>query len=240
MRKLDHVWTYACIDLDESVVEPQTVERQMEVCSLVAQMAVDAGVDILESGTPMMYGAGYESIERLRRVIGPDFPLVADLKAQDGCEFFFNLCKKHGADYATVCVVNNDGGLKAALAAKETCGIKVIADLFATPAPQLVERAKECEAMGADVIQLHFGYDENRLNIYPGRRDSDYVKEVAEAIHIPLFVVANEREDVERAVRDGADGILFGFVLKDNSRQSFENTRDFVEMVREFDKKYNS
>lgn len=239
MRKFDHVWTYACIDIDETFVEPQTPERQLEVCKLIAQMAMDAGVDIMEAGTPMMYSWGYRGIRELRNVVGPDFPLAADPKAQDGCECFFTNCKRYGADYATVCVVNNDGGFKAALDAKKNCGIKVVADLFATPEDQLVSRAVECEKMGADVIQLHFGYDENRLNIFPGRRDSDHVKEIAAAINIPLFVVANEPEDVERCVRDGADCILFGFVLKDNSRESFENTRRFVEMVHEFDRKYN-
>ena len=240
MKKFDHVWSYACIDFTALDIDPESINKQMMDCELVAQLCMDAGVDIMEAGTPMLYAFGYECVARLRCIVGPDFPLAADPKAQDGCQFFFNNYKRYGADYATVCVVNNDGGFEAALDAKKDCGIKVVADLYATPVDQLVARAMECEKKGADIIQLHFGAEENMYNIYPGRRDSDYVKEVAEAIDVPLFVVANEPKDVERAIRDGADCILFGLCLVDNSAETFEATKKFVEMVHEFDRKYNN
>lgn len=230
MARLDKVMTYACIDINDD----------LPLAKLITQLSVDAGVDIVESGTPLVYSTGYESIEELRKVVGPDFPVVVDYKAQDGCGSLFRDARRHGADYASVSVVNNDGGLKAAMEAKKECGIKVIADLFAVPLEDLPKRAKECEAMGVDIVLIHFGFDENTLGVWPGRRDCDGVKEVVEAVNIPVAVVANELEDVEQAIKDGADWIVFGLMLTDTSRETYLKCKNFVEKVHEFDCKYNN
>lgn len=229
MSKLDKVMVYACIDVNDD----------LPLAKKITQLAVDAGCDIVESGTPLIYSTGYESITELRKTVGPDYPVVVDYKAQDGCGGLFRDAKRYGADYASVSVVNNDGGLKAAMLAKQDCGIKVIADMFAVPLADLPKRAKECEDAGVDVVLIHFGFDENTLGVWPGRRDSDGVKEVVEAVNIPVAVVANEPEDVERAIRDGADWILFGLMLTDNSHETFAKCRDFVDNVRKLDRKYN-
>ena len=238
MKKYDHVWTYACIDTPAAVT-PDTVEQALEECGLVAQMCKDAGVDIMEVGCPMIYSFGYRSISYLRDVLGPAYPLAVDYKAQDRCYTYFKETHLFGADYATVCCYNNQGGFREALRAKEETGVKVIADLFSTPGDKMVELAKHCEEEGADIVLLHFGFEENMYGSWPGRRDSDYVKEVAPVLNrCPLWVVANEPEDVERAIQDGTDGILFGFALESNSLESYKKTKAFVDMTAEYSKKY--
>lgn len=238
MKKYDHVWTYACIDFSATVT-PDTVEKQLEECGLVAQMCRDAGCDIMEVGCPMIYSFGHRATAYLRDVLGPGYPLAVDYKAQDHVYTHFLEAHRFGADYATVCCYNNEGGFKEALRAKEDTGIKVIADLFATPAEQLPALARHCEDSGADIVLLHFGAEENMYGCWPGRRDSDYVREVAPVLNrCPLWVVSNEPEDVERSIKDGADGILFGFALADNSLESYKKTKAFVDMTAELSKKY--
>ena len=48
-----------------------------------AAIAVDAGVDWLEAGTPLLLAEGLRAVEQLRRRF-PDHPIVADLKTMDG------------------------------------------------------------------------------------------------------------------------------------------------------------
>lgn len=239
MRKLDHVWTQACIDIDLVDVEPPTLERYDRVVGYIAQMLKDAGADIVEVGTPVCYALGYNGVKRIRRCVGDDIKVAADMKAQDGASFFFPCCAPFGADYCSVSVVNNPGGFHGAQLAKKEHGIKFIADLYAVPVDQLVSTAVKCSAGGADIVCLNLGHDDKAHNVYPGRRESDYVKEIAQAIDAPLFVVANSPEEAERAIADGADGIVFGEMIKDASIRSFKTVKDYIDLVHELDVKYN-
>ena len=239
MRKLDHVMAQVCIDIDVMDVEPSTLDRYERVVGYMAQMAKESGADLVEVGTPVIYALGYSGVKRVKRCIGDDISIVADLKAQDGCSFYFPQCQLFGSDYCTVSVCNNPGGFHGAQVAKEEKGIKFIADLYAVPAEEIVSTAVKSAEGGADIILLHLGHDEKVQDIYPGRRESDYVKEVCEAVNAPVFVVANTGEEAERAICDGADGIVFGECFKDTSIRSFREIKGFVDLIRELDKKYN-
>ena len=165
-------WVQAAIDVAD-----------MESAVAISKMAVEAGCDWIEAGTPLLYGEGYKAITELKKVAG-DRPVVADFKAQDGCYSYFVHAKEAGAEYATVTVVNNDCGTLEALRARRDCGIKVLADLFGVPVEELPQRAQECEAMGVDGICIHFGFDESQYN--KRRRQSDGVRAVKNAVKIPV------------------------------------------------------
>ena len=49
----------------------------------MAEVAVAAGVDWLEAGTPLLLAQGLHAVETLRARF-PDVPIVADLKTMDG------------------------------------------------------------------------------------------------------------------------------------------------------------
>src|SRR3712207_9583911 len=49
----------------------------------VARVAVRAGVDWLEAGTPLLMAEGLHGVRALRQAF-PDHPIVADLKTMDG------------------------------------------------------------------------------------------------------------------------------------------------------------
>ena len=55
----------------------------MEEALETAGMAIRAGVDWLEAGTPLLLAEGCHAVKRLREAF-PDIPLVADLKTMDG------------------------------------------------------------------------------------------------------------------------------------------------------------
>lgn len=189
-------WVQAAIDVAD-----------MESAIAITKMAVEAGCDWIEVGTPLLYGEGYKAITELKKIAG-DRPVVADFKAQDGCYSYFVHAKEAGAEYATVTVVNNDFGTLEALRARRDCGIKVLADLFGVPVNELPQRAQECEAMGVDGICIHFGFDESQYN--KRRHQADGVREVKAAVKIPVSCAADTLEDAIDAMKQGADWVFFG------------------------------
>jgi len=61
-----------------------------------AEMAVRAGVDWLEAGTPLIIAEGMHGVRALRSGF-PDVPIVADLKTMDGGWLETELMAKAGA-----------------------------------------------------------------------------------------------------------------------------------------------
>src|SRR5260221_13746799 len=62
-----------------------------------AAIAVDAGVDWLEAGTPLLLAEGLRGGEQLRTRF-PDHPIVAHLKTRDGGDLETGMTAKAGAD----------------------------------------------------------------------------------------------------------------------------------------------
>jgi len=62
-----------------------------------AHMAIRAGVDWLEAGTPLIIAEGMNGVRALRAEF-PDTPIVADLKTMDGGWLEAELMAKAGAN----------------------------------------------------------------------------------------------------------------------------------------------
>src|ERR671921_1914946 len=82
------------------------VQISLDVTSLdealeTAAIAVDAGVDWLEAGTPLLLAEGLRAVEGLRRRF-PDHPIVADLKTMDGGYLEAEMMAKAGASLVVV------------------------------------------------------------------------------------------------------------------------------------------
>src|SRR3982751_4701862 len=119
-----------------------------------AAIAVEAGFDWLEAGTPLMLAEGLRAVEGLRRRF-PDHPIVADLKTMDGGYLEAEMMAKAGADLL--------GGMGRAYeattrrvvdAARDFC-IKVMGDNLA--AEDRVANARWLERLGVDYIVHHIG-----------------------------------------------------------------------------------
>ena len=72
------------IDLDEAITH--------------AEMALRAGVDWLEAGTPLILAEGMRSVRALRERF-PEVPIVADLKTMDGGWLEAEVMAKAGATH---------------------------------------------------------------------------------------------------------------------------------------------
>lgn len=212
---------HACLDVAE-----------LELAVNIAKMAAQQGVSVIEVGTPLVYIYGYESIRRVREAVPEHIQIVADFKAKDRCEEIFTQARKHGADLACVMCYNNDAGLRAAARAKRECGIRLMADLFSVPVAEMPAYARRAEELGADVILIHLGGDENQLGLSPERREYDGVREVAEVVNIPVAVVCDAVENAVEAVRRGAGWLVFGLCLRDCGEENAEACRKYVEAVR--------
>ena len=66
-----------------------------------ARIAVEAGVDWLEAGTPLILAEGLHGVRALRREF-PDYPIVADLKTMDGGYLEAEMMAKAGATHVVV------------------------------------------------------------------------------------------------------------------------------------------
>ena len=67
--------------------------------------------------------------------------------------------------------------------------------------------AKELAALGVDYIYLHYGYDQQ--NETPeGNRTIDQIREIKDAVDVPVGVVTFDPETGVRAVEAGADILL--------------------------------
>ena len=67
----------------------------------MAEVAVSAGVDWLEAGTPLLLAEGLHAVETLHTRF-PKHPIVADLKTMDGGYLEAEMMAKAGASFVVV------------------------------------------------------------------------------------------------------------------------------------------
>ena len=131
----------------------ETLKEALEV----AEVAVAAGVDYLEAGTPLILGEGVHAVRALRERY-PDKGIVADIKCMDGGYPETVMMAKAGATHVVVMSAAHEGTVKGAVKAGKEFGIKVMADIMLVP--DKVAEARRMEALGVDYIALHTGFDE--------------------------------------------------------------------------------
>ena len=67
----------------------------------MAHTAVEAGVDWIEAGTPLILAEGLHGVKALRKEF-PNHPIVADLKTMDGGYLEAEMMAKAGATHVVV------------------------------------------------------------------------------------------------------------------------------------------
>jgi 3-hexulose-6-phosphate synthase len=217
MMKMKKPWVQIAIDV-----------REIKKAEELAAMAVKAGADWVEAGTPLIV---YESIRSIGKLVSvcKKIPVIADFKAQDGVFKYFMEASRLGGGAAVVLGTMDDGSIKEAVRAKNECGIQVIADMYSIKQPQLVQRAKELEALGVDYIMLHLGFDESKYN--KSRRPSDGLKEVTAAVKLPVGVGVFSKSDSLQAVKDGASWIILGEPVL-SAPDALEQMTDIIRAVK--------
>jgi 3-hexulose-6-phosphate synthase/6-phospho-3-hexuloisomerase len=154
-----------------------------------AAMALRAGVDWLEAGTPLILAEGLHGVRKLREAF-PNIPIVADLKTMDGGYLEAEMMAKSGATHVVVMARAHEETIKVVVQAGKDYGVKVMGDNLGCP--DMVAGAKWLEDLGCDYVIHHIGYDERRGIAAQGKRmpsPMDQLKEVVDAVRIPVQAV---------------------------------------------------
>lgn len=154
-----------------------------------AHIAIRAGVDWLEVGTPLVLAEGLHGVRRLRSEF-PDTPLVVDLKTMDGGYLEAEMMAKAGATHVVVMARAHAETIKCVVQAGRDFGVKVMGDNLAYDS--MVDGARLLEDLGCDYVIHHIGYDERRGLVAQGLpcpSPLDQLTEVVEAVNIPVQAV---------------------------------------------------
>ena len=128
-----------------------------------AAIAVEAGVDWIEVGTPLVLAEGLHAVRALRKEF-PTNPLVVDLKTMDGGGLEAQMMAEAGADAVIVMGRAHDATITEVCTAGEEYGLLVMGDDLA--APDRVAEAARLERLGVGMVIHHIGYDHRRA--HPG------------------------------------------------------------------------
>jgi 3-hexulose-6-phosphate synthase len=169
-----------------------------------ASMAMRAGVDWLEAGTPLIIAEGMNGVRALRKAF-PETPIVADLKTMDGGWLEAELMAKAGATHIVVMARAHEETLKCVVKAGRDLNVKVMGDNLGCP--DMVAGARLIEDLGCDFVIHHIGYDERRgIAASGGRMPSplDQLQDVVRAVKVPVQAVGGLT--IEQAIRTPAYG----------------------------------
>ena len=179
-----------------------------------AALALRAGVDWLEAGTPLILAEGLHGVRELRRAF-PDVPIVADLKTMDGGYLEAEMMAKAGATHVVVMARAHTETIKCVVRAGADFGCDVMGDTMICA--DMVAAARMMEDLGCDQVIHHIGYDERRgIAAAGGRMPSplDQLREVVRAVSVPVQAVGGlSLEQAIACPRYGAPLVVLGAPL---------------------------
>lgn len=212
-------------------IKPPIVQIALDFATIeealaVAKIGVEAGVDWLEIGTPLIISQGLSPIGQMVRAF-PNYPVLADYKTMDSGGKNVHRTKAQGGHVMTVCANAPDETVKAAVAASKETGVAVIADTIGVR--QQDARARQCAEWGVDMVYLHFGADQRAADA--SKDSTQWLDEVLAAVSIPVGVGCFGVEDAVRAVQRGAELIAIGHPVI-SSENPLDELRRFVREVK--------
>lgn len=179
-----------------------------------AAMAIRAGVDWLEAGTPLILAEGLHGVRKLREAF-PGVPIVADLKTMDGGYLEAEMMAKAGATHVVVMARAHEETIKCVVNAGRDFGIKVMGDNLGSE--DMVAAAKWLEDLGCDFVIHHIGYDERRGIAAKGLRmpsPLDQLLQVVKAVNVPVQAVGGlTLEQAIKCPEYGAPLVVLGAPL---------------------------
>lgn len=204
-----------------------TIEEALET----ADLALRAGVDWLEAGTPLILAEGLRAVRELRARF-PETPIIADLKTMDGGYLEAEMMAKAGANYVVVMARAHEETIRVVCQAGKDYGIGVMGDNLGCP--DMVAGARLLQDLGCDVVIHHIGYDQRRGIAARGERAPtplDQLREVVAAVDIPVQAVGGM--SIEQAIecpKYGAPLVVIGAPLAINPDR-FEQAGGNLEQV---------
>lgn len=176
----------------------------LEECIILLEQT-KGNVDIAEVGTPFIIEEGMRPVRELKKRF-PEIEILADTKIMDAGELEASSAFKAGADIVTVLGVSNDETILGAIKAAKQHGGKIMIDMIAVK--NLVERAKEIDAMGVDYICVHTAFDVQKS----GKDPLDELKMINKVICNAKSAVADgvKLSTIDEIVEEGAEIIVVG------------------------------
>ena len=179
-----------------------------------AALAMRAGVDWLEAGTPLILAEGLHGIRALRKAF-PGVPIVADLKTMDGGYLEAQMMAQAGATHVVVMARAHEETIRCVVKAGKDFGVQVMGDNMICP--DMVAGAKWMEDLGCDYVIHHIGYDERRGIAARGLRmpsPLDQLRQVVDAVKIPVQAVGGlSLEQAIQCPEYGAPLVVLGAPL---------------------------
>ena len=179
-----------------------------------AEIALSAGVDWLEAGTPLIIAEGMNGVRALRKAF-PDTPIVADLKTMDGGYLEARMMAEAGASHVVVMGQARPETIELVVRAGREFGIEVMGDNLGMK--DHVAGAKLLEQLGCDYIIHHIAYDQRTLSDergIPFPSPLEELKDIVEAVNIPVQAVGGL--SIEEAIKTpeyGAPLVVLGAPL---------------------------
>lgn len=202
-----------------------------------AEIAVRAGVDWLEAGTPLILAEGLRAVRALRERF-PEHPVIADLKTMDAGYLEAEMMFKAGATFVVVMGVAHEHTIREAVRAARDYGGYVMGDIMLHPDKRWI--ARRMEELGVDVIIVHTGYDERHAE--EGKSPLDDLALVRDAVSIPLQAVGGlSIEQAAKTPELGAILTVIGaplavadreFVPGADDEELYRVIRDFVQSAK--------
>lgn len=187
----------------------------LQTAVATAEVAVRAGVDWLEAGTPLILGEGLHAVAALHERF-PQHPIIADLKTMDAGYLEAEMMFRAGATFVVVMSVAHEHTVREAVRCAREVGGYVMADVMLEA--DKAAAARRMEAYGVDVVVVHTGYDERHAQ--PGASPLDDLAAVRSAVSIPIQAVGGlSLEQAARAPALGAALTVIGAPLAVDDRQ---------------------
>lgn len=196
-----------------------------------AEMALRAGVDWLEAGTPFIIAEGVHGVRALRKAF-PTIPIVADLKIMDGGYLEAQMMAEAGATQVVVMGQARPETIELVVRAGKDFGIEVMGDNLGMP--DHVEGARKLERLGCDYVIHHIAYDQRSLAAERGisfPSPLDELRAIVEAVNVPVQAVGGlSIEEAMKTPEYGAPLVVLGAPLTIDAH-SFKTAKGDLEAI---------
>jgi len=159
-------------------------------------------VDILEIGTPCIKHNGIKLLETLRAKF-PNNKILVDLKTMDAGEYEATPFYAAGADICTVLGTADLGTIKGVIKAANGYGKQAQVDLINVA--DKATRTKEVAALGAHIIGVHTGLDQQAAGQTPF---ADLALVQALNLGVTISVAGGVKAATVKQVKDAGAGII--------------------------------
>ncbi len=170
----------------------------------IAKESVEAGVDRIEAGTPLIKAEGMDAVRELRSRF-PDQEIVADMKTMDVGGMEVEIAAKAGANTVVVLAAADDETIKEAVRSARNYDAKIMADMLGVRDP--AQRTREVCKLGVDYIGVHVGIDSQMRGEDPLNILSDVISQST----VPVAVAGGiNSENAASMVERGVDIVIVG------------------------------